>query len=270
VNETKIEWTDLTWNPMSGCERISAGCAFCYAHTLAENKRGTAAFPKGFELTIRPHKLDEPRRLKGSQYIFVNSMSDLFWDQVPHAYRLQIIDVIRATPQHQYHVLTKRPDLMLATGRELGGFPDNMWCGVSVEDARAMKRIDVLREVPAAVRFLSVEPLISALPGLDVSGLHWVITGGESGPHMSRPEMQERRGLARRAAAGWEVIPERADWVRDVRDTCLAGGVSFLHKQWGGTRPKSAGRDLDGRTWDEYPRPRDFGLTGRHHLALTA
>lgn len=261
MNETQIEWTDVTWNPMSGCARISAGCAFCYAHTLAENKRGTAAFPAGFDLTIRPHKLREPYRLKKPSLIFTNSMSDLFWDQIPDDYRRRVIDVIADTPQHQYQVLTKRPDTMLRVGRELGGYPDNMWCGVSVEDARATKRIDALRDVPASVRFLSVEPLLSDLGPLDLSGIHWVITGGESGVHLSRPEMQLRRGLAWRRDGRWEPIPDRIDWVRRIRDACQDQGVAFLHKQWGGVRPKSAGRLLDGRTWDEYPRQPGHGLS---------
>jgi protein gp37 len=258
MNETTIEWTDATWNPMSGCEVISEGCKYCYAKTLADNKRGTAAFPNGFDLTIRPHKLSEPERLKLPSRIFVNSMSDLFWEKVPDDYRLRIIDVISRTPQHQYQVLTKRPEKMLEVNRKLGGFPDNFWAGVSVENARNLWRMDILRQVNASIRFISAEPLIGPLDGLDLTGIHWVITGGESGLHLTDEHVRARRSLTEPVNGKWTPMVDRVQWIRDIRDACEASSVSFIHKQWGGLRPKSGGRELDGVIHDGYPRPAGY------------
>lgn len=254
MNETTIEWTDVTWNPASGCERITEGCRYCYAHTLAENKRGTAAFPDGFDLTIRRHKLAEPARLRQPSMVFVNSMSDLFWDQIPDGYRHEIVDVMEAHPRHQFQVLTKRPELAVTFWRTRK-VPSNVWCGATIESNRHVGRADALRQIDAEVRFISAEPLLDGLPDLDTSGIHWLISGGESGLHLSDPHVCARRGLVERLKDGtWSVRDDRADWVRGLRDKCAVTRTAFLHKQWGGLRPKSGGRMLDGRTHDGYPR----------------
>lgn len=240
---------------MSGCKVISEGCKFCYAKTLAEQKRGTLAFPNGFDLTIRPHKLREPFKLKQPTLIFVNSMSDLFWDQVPNEYRHQVIDVMEQTPQHEYQVLTKRPELMLKFSKERE-LPPNFWAGTTVENDRWKHRINTLREVRSSLHFISAEPLIAPITDPDLSGIDWLITGGESGSHLWNDEVAQRRALVRydRTAKKWQVREERADWVRHIRDACVAQGVKFFHKQWGGSYPEACGRELDGRTWNEMPR----------------
>lgn len=255
MNETGIIWTEKTWNPMSGCTPITEGCKFCYAQTLAEAKRGTSAFPNGFDLTMRPHKLREPFALKTPTLIFTNSMSDLFWDQVPNEYRHKIVDVIEQTPQHEYQVLTKRPEALLKFSKERQ-LPPNFWAGVTVESGRLLHRLDILREVRAEVRYVSAEPLLSAFGDPDLSGIHWMITGGESGTHLWDLAMCERRGLViyDRQLKKWLPRPDRIDWVREIRDACIAQRVKFFHKQWGGSYPEAAGRMLDGRTWNEMPR----------------
>lgn len=269
MNETGIIWTEATWNPMSGCEKITAGCAFCYAATLAENKRGTAAFPNGFDLTIRPHKLNEPRRLKTPSLIFVNSMSDLFWDKIPDDYRNRVMDVIEETPQHQYQVLTKRPEIMLAYSRRRK-LPGNFWAGTTIENQAVAHRADTLRQVDAEIRFVSAEPLIGPLK-LNWSGIHWCITGGESGLHLTQPRLCEARGLVRHTNGKWIPRDDRTEWVRVIRDDCTAAGTKFFHKQWGGPTPKSGGRMLDGRTWDEFPRlPGDHQQCNNQHLFSVA
>ncbi len=266
MNDTGIIWTEATWNPMSGCKLLSPGCAFCYALTLAENRRGTAAFPKGFELTIRPHKLQEPMRLKQPTLIFVNSMSDLFWEAVEDSYRDRILDVIAATPQHQYQVLTKRPEEMLRYSRRRR-LPSNFWAGVTIESQRYAGRADVLRKVEAEIRFVSAEPLLTRLR-LDWSEIAWCITGGESGIHLHDAKLREKRALATKDAAGrWVARDDRVDWIREIRDQCLCAGVKFFHKQWGGPTSHSAGRMLDGRTWDEFPRlPGQAATVRNRHL----
>jgi protein gp37 len=255
MQETGIIWTNVTWNPVSGCKQVSPGCAFCYAKTLAEKYRGTIAFPNGFDLTIRPHKLREPYRLKKPSLVFVNSMSDLFWDEIPDDYRDEIVNVIEATPQHEYQVLTKRPDLMLKYSKRRK-LPHNFWAGVSIEAQTQADRIDTLRLVDASIRFVSAEPLLGPLR-LKWRKIHWCITGGESGYHLyQNPRLRERRGLViyDELTKRWHPRPDRIDWVRQIRDDCLRAGVKFLHKQWGGLNPHSAGRKLDGRTWDQFPR----------------
>lgn len=253
MNQTAINWTDRTWNPASGCVEVSEGCRFCYAKQLAEQKRGTPAFRQGFDLTIRPHKLREPFALKTPSLVFVNSMSDLFWEAIPDVYRHQVFDVIEQTPRHQYQVLTKRPRALAEFAR-IRPLPRNVWAGVTIESDRMAARADVLRDVDAAVRFISAEPLLSALPSLDLAGIHWVISGGESGTHLNHDATRERRGLVERdTPRGWRPRPDRLLWVRDLRDRCADAGVAFWHKQWGGPKPHSAGRVLDGRTHDEMP-----------------
>lgn len=255
MNVTAIEWTDVTWNPASGCQKVSAGCKYCYAETLSEQKRGTRAFPNGFGLTIRPHKLDEPRRLRRPSMVFVNSMSDLFWEAIPADYRDRVVDVIEATPQHQYQVLTKRPHLMRDYSRRRR-LPANLWAGTTVESQAVAGRADVLREVDASTRFLSIEPMLTRFddPAALVWGIDWVIVGGESGLHLRDPQIRAARSLVERDERGrWVPRPERLDWVRDIRDACAASGAAFFLKQWGGPTPKSGGSDLDGRQWKEFP-----------------
>lgn len=239
---SRIEWTEVTWNPTTGCDRVSAGCDNCYALTLAARLKsmGQAKYqvdgdPRtsgpGFGLTLHPSTIDAPRHWRAPRTVFVNSMSDLFHARVPLSLVRDVFTTIRETPQHTYQALTKRAHRLRRLADQLD-WPSNLWMGVSVENSDVLDRIDDLREVPAAVRFLSCEPLIGPLDGINLDGIHWVIAGGESGPD-HRP-----------------IDPQ---WVRHLRDTCLANDVAFFLKQWGGRTPKSGGRILDGRTWDEYP-----------------
>lgn len=228
-----IEWTDATWNPLTGCNKISPGCKHCYAERMAGRLQnmGVANYSNGFELTLHEHALDTPRRWKSPKTVFVNSMSDLFHKDVPLEFIQRVFRVMAETPQHRYQVLTKRADILVQHAPYLE-WPANVWMGVSVENLKYVDRIDGLRTVPAAVRFLSLEPLLGPLPGMDLTGIHWVIVGGESGPG-ARP-MDER-------------------WVVDIRDQCVAAQVAFFFKQWGGTNKKRAGRLLEDKTWDEMP-----------------
>ncbi|MEX2621558.1 MAG: phage Gp37/Gp68 family protein [Egibacteraceae bacterium] len=234
-DRSTIEWTEATWNPVTGCTKVSAGCDNCYAETFAERWRGIPGHPyeQGFDLRFWPERLDQPLRWKRPRVIFVNSMSDLFHQRVPASYVDRVLDTIRATPHHTYQVLTKRPGKMASVMRQLQPEPlDNLWLGTSVEDDDHVSRVDHVRATPAAVRFLSLEPLLGPVPSLALTGIDWVIVGGESGPGHR---------------------PIDAGWVRDIRDRCNDAGVAFFFKQWGGVRPKSGGRALDGRTWDEMP-----------------
>lgn len=238
---SKIEWTEQTWNPVVGCTKISAGCKHCYAETLARRLQamGTAGYENGFALTLLPHRLVEPLRRKKPTIYFVNSMSDLFHEGVPDAYIEQVVDVMSRTPQHSYQVLTKRGARMARFFRNRT-VPDNVWLGVSVENRRhGVPRIDHLRTIKARIRFLSVEPLLEDVGKLDLSKIHWVIVGGESGP---------------------KARPMAPEWAESVRLQCHEQNVAFFFKQWGGwgadgkRRAKSKnGRLLNGRTWDEMP-----------------
>jgi protein gp37 len=234
---TKIEWTDESWNPVTGCVKVSPGCKHCYAERFAERFRGTPRHPysTGFTPTLRPERIDHPLRWRSPRMVFVNSMSDLFGDFVPDWYIERVFDVMRRTPQHTYQVLTKRAQRMASWTRTqtwLENAP-HIWLGVSVEDERyGLPRVHHLRHARAAVRFLSVEPLLEGLPTLNVTGLDWVIVGGESGP-------------------GARPLDPR--WVRGIRDRCMRAGVAFFFKQWGGVQKKRAGRVLDGETWDQFP-----------------
>ena len=241
-DHSAIEWTQATWNPTTGCDRTSPGCDNCYALTLAKRLKamGVAKYQNdghprtsgpGFGLTLHPDALEVPRRWAAPRVIFVNSMSDAFHRDVPLDYIRQIFDVIRESPQHTFQMLTKRSK-RLATVADKLDWPANLWMGVSVESLRYTFRIDDLRLVPATVRFVSAEPLLGPLSGLDLEGIHWVIVGGESGPGA--------RGMA-------------PDWAREIRDRCHTFGVAFFFKQWGGRTPKTGGRELDGRTHDEMP-----------------
>ncbi len=240
-----IEWTEATWNPTTGCDRISVGCDNCYALTLAKRLKamGAAKYqhdgdPRtsgpGFGVTVHSDSLTVPVRWRQPRLVFVNSMSDLFHARVPFPFVAQVFDVMQATPQHTYQVLTKRPGRLRRIAHRLE-FPENVWIGTSVENAAALHRVDDLRDVPASVRFLSCEPLLGPLPGLNLDGIHWVIAGGESGPRHR---------------------PLRRSWVLDIRDSCRAAGVPFFFKQWGGRTPKAGGRELDGRVYDEMPGQR--------------
>src|SRR5580658_8663214 len=232
--KTSIEWTEATWNPVTGCTKVSPGCKHCYAERMAGrlHAMGAAAYRKGFELTLQPQKLELPLRWRRPQTIFVNSMSDLFHEDVPTDYVRRVFDVMQRASWHRFQVLTKRAERLAALDAELVWAP-NIWMGVSVESAAYAWRIDCLRQARACVRFLSLEPLLEPLEGLDLSGIHWVIVGGESGPGAR---------------------PMKASWARSVRDQCLRAGVPFFFKQWGGVNKKRAGRLLDGRTWGEMPR----------------
>jgi protein gp37 len=276
MNDTAIRWTSSTWNPMSGCESVSPGCKFCYARQLAEQKRGTLAFPNGFDLTVREHKLVEPWKLRTPTLIFVNSMSDLFWDKVSDSYRDKVINVIESCPQHQFQVLTKRHENLVKYSHRRK-LPSNFWAGVTVEDQkRADERIPALVQVDVPVRFISVEPALSLV---DISlwthgknnafggnGIQWAIFGGESGCHLMDAKTREVRGMATRDERGkWAPRLDRADWPRALRDTCVRDGVALFFKQWGGARPTSAGHDLDGRRWEQFPHVPSKAVTG-HRL----
>lgn len=232
-----IEWTDATWNPVTGCTKITSGCLHCYAARFSERFRGVSGHPfeMGFDLTLRPERLDQPSRWKRPRMIFVNSMSDLFHKRIPRDFIDCVFDTMERASWHTYQILTKRSSLMRAylTRRYVESeAPSHIWFGVSVEDSSATGRIDHLRQTPAAVRFISAEPLIGAIGPVRLDGIHWVIAGGESGPNAR---------------------PTNIEWARELRDVCTSRGVPFFFKQWGGIRPKSGGRSLDGREWSEFP-----------------
>ena len=231
---SKIEWTEATWNPVTGCDKVSTGCKHCYAERMAYRlqRMGSANYRAGFRVSLHPEMLDRPLSWRRPRRVFVNSMSDLFHEQVPAAFILRVFDVMRRAHWHQFQVLTKRADRLAALDARLD-WPPNVWAGVSVESGLYLDRIDHLRRTTAAVRFLSLEPLLGPLEGLDLDRIDWVIAGGESGPG-ARP--MER----------W--------WVRDIRDQCVRAQVPFFFKQWGGVRKSRSGRELDGRSWDDFPR----------------
>ncbi len=237
---TQIEWTDSTWNPVTGCSKITAGCDFCYAERFSERFRGTPGHPfeNGFDLTLRPDRVAQPLRWRQPRRIFVNSMSDLFHKEVPKPFIDSVFETMEQAKWHTFQVLTKRSSLMARYLRNRYGgdlAPSHIWLGVSVEDARNAVRIKHLRATPAAVRFISFEPLIGPVGSVDLLGIHWAIVGGESGPR-ARPMLEE--------------------WVTEIRDQCRKAKVAFFFKQWGGVRPKSGGRLLQGREWNQYPKTR--------------
>jgi len=234
---SSIEWTDATWNPVTGCTKISPGCAHCYAERIALRLQAMEQprYRNGFELTLQPDLLEQPLRWKRPRFVFVNSMSDLFHHGVPADYIRRTFEVMGKAHWHVFQVLTKRADRLAELAPELP-WSANLWMGVSVENARFTYRIDHLRGTDARVKFLSLEPLLGPLPRLDLRGVHWVIVGGESGP-------------------GARPIEE--SWVLDIRDQCLAAGIPFFFKQWGGMFKNRTGRQLEGRTWDDMPEPRE-------------
>lgn len=258
-DQSAIEWTDATWNPVRGCVKVSPGCKHCYAETFAERWRGLPDHPygQGFDLRLVPEKLEEPLRWRRPRRIFVNSMSDLFQVGVPDSYVRSVFEVMNRASWHTYQVLTKRASRMRAFAdaapQDLIAQPQ-IWLGVSVEDRKyGLPRIAELRNVPAVVRFLSVEPLLEDLGEIDLSGIHWVIVGGESGPG-ARPMSEE--------------------WVLSILDQCRQAGVPFFFKQWGGVQKSRHGRLLRGRTYDEMPwtpvapRPRPIARPEAVHLAV--
>jgi protein gp37 len=234
ADRSKIEWTEATWNPVTGCSKVSAGCKNCYAERLAARLQamGNAWYRNGFRVTLHPDLLDLPRRWREPRLIFVNSMSDLFHEQVPKEFIQRVFATMRDCPQHTFQILTKRSARLRALAGDLD-WPANIWMGVSVEDARVVQRIADLQAVPAAVRFLSCEPLIGPLDDLPLDGIHWVIVGGESGPGAR---------------------PMRIEWIRSILRQCRKAKVPFFFKQWGGVRKDLTGRELGGRTYDEMPR----------------
>jgi protein gp37 len=236
ADRSAIEWTEATWNPVTGCSKVSPGCAHCYAETFAERWRGVPGHPyeQGFELRLWPKRLEQPLRWTRPRMIFVNSMSDLFHEDIAAEYIADVFDVMVRAEQHTFQILTKRHGRLAELASKLP-WPDNIWIGVTIENRRFVHRADYLRQVPAAVRFISAEPLLGPLEGLDLNGIDWLIAGGESGPRHR---------------------PVSIDWLRELRDRCERQQVAFFFKQWGGRRPKSGGRELDGRTWHQMPGTR--------------
>ncbi|MCE5199820.1 MAG: phage Gp37/Gp68 family protein [Armatimonadota bacterium] len=230
---TAIEWTESTWNPVTGCTKISAGCKNCYAEKMAKRLQamGQANYRNGFTLTIHEHALETPLTWRKPQSIFVNSMSDLFHEGIPTEFISRVFDIMRLAHWHRFQILTKRSERLRELNSVLEWMP-NIWMGVTVEAQDYVYRIDDLRSTAASVKFLSIEPLLGPITKLDLTGIDWVICGGESGPG-ARP-MEEA-------------------WVLDIRDHCLAAGVPFFFKQWGGVNKKRAGRVLEGQTWDQMP-----------------
>ena len=233
--KSSIEWTHSTWNPVTGCTKISPGCKFYYAERMSERLQamGQPNYRNGFELTLQPRMLELPLKWKRPQRIFVNSMSDLFHRDVPVEYIQRVFEVMRQASWHQFQILTKRADYLAELDPVLD-WPENVWMGTSVESAEHVDRIDHLRTTHARVKFLSLEPLLGPLPDLNLQGIDWVIVGGESGP---------------------KARPVEEAWITEIRDQCLKNQVAFFFKQWGGKNKKKTGRMLEGRTWDEVPQP---------------
>jgi protein gp37 len=231
---SSIEWTEATWNPVTGCTKISEGCRNCYAATMAKrlHAMGNPRYQNEFNITLHEDLIDLPLRWKKPRRIFVNSMSDLFHKDIPLSFIQRVFSTMEKAHWHTFQILTKRSERLLELAPQLP-WPPNVWQGVSVEDSKAQYRIDHLRGVPAAVRFLSVEPLIGPLVELNIQDIHWVIVGGES---------------------GYGARPMNEEWVLDIRDRCVQQNVAFFFKQWGGVQKHRTGRMLDGRTWDEFPQ----------------
>lgn len=233
AGSSKIEWTEATWNPVTGCTKVSQGCKFCYAERMAKrlHAMGNPRYKNGFNVTLHHDLIKAPLQWKKPRRIFVNSMSDLFHKDVPFDFIRSVFDTMKRASWHTFQILTKRPERLLELSPYLP-WPPNVWQGVSVEDEKVIDRIDFLRKTPAHIRFLSCEPLIGPLDNLNLQGIHWVIVGGESGPGAR---------------------PMEPDWVRSIRDQCHEQNVAFFFKQWGGVQKHRNGRILDNQTWDEYP-----------------
>ena len=233
AQNSKIEWTESTWNPVTGCTKISVGCKNCYAERMAYRLEaaGSPNYRNGFRVTLHEHALEIPLRWKQPRTIFVNSMSDLFHKAVPFDFISRIFDVMRRASHHRFQILTKRSHRLLQLNSKLT-WPDNVWMGVTVENSDCTFRIDDLRQTDAAIKFISFEPLLGPIPDIDLESIDWVIVGGESGPRAR---------------------PMTHDWVTDIRDQCIVSDTPFFFKQWGGVNKKKAGRTLDGQTWDYMP-----------------
>ncbi|QPJ61727.1 MAG: phage Gp37/Gp68 family protein [Candidatus Nitronauta litoralis] len=241
AQKSTIEWTNATWNPVTGCTKISAGCDNCYAERFSERFRGVKDHPfeTGFDLTLRPDRVEQPLTWKKSKMVFVNSMSDLFHKEIPKDYIASVFETMEKADWHIFQVLTKRSSLMrdfINDRYKNKTVPEHIWLGTSVEDYTKCSRIKHIQETNASVRFLSIEPLIGPPGEMDLRGIQWVIVGGESGPHAR---------------------PMQLSWVRSIRDQCVEQEVPFFFKQWGGFRPKSGGRELDGKEWNEFPQLSD-------------
>ena len=236
-DNSAIEWTNATWNPVTGCTKISPGCDNCYAERFAERFRGVPGHPyeTGFDLTLRPERLEQPLRWRRSRMIFVNSMSDLFHKHIPFSYVDSVFETMERADHHVFQVLTKRSSRLRSyvNSRYVGGqAPPHIWLGVSIEDGSRLSRLRHLQETQAFIRFLSIEPLIGPVGRLDLDGIHWVIVGGESGPRAR---------------------PIEVEWVRDIQQLCLERDIAFFFKQWGGLTPKAKGRLLDDKEWNGFP-----------------
>lgn len=241
---SKIEWTESTWNPITGCTKISQGCKHCYAERMALRLQamGQPNYVNGFKLSLHDEALELPLHLKKPQTIFVNSMSDLFHEEVPFGFILRIFEVMRKASWHTFQILTKRSSRLIEFN-ELIDWPENVWMGVTVENQQSMFRIDHLRNSNAKIKFLSLEPLLSPLPNLNLDNIDWVIVGGESGPG-ARPMLEE--------------------WALEIRDQCKISKVSFFFKQWGGVRKKRNGRLLQGQYWNEVPQSKNLMLINKY------
>ncbi len=251
ADSTSIEWTNATWNPVTGCTKISPGCDHCYAERFSERFRGVARHPfeMGFDLTLRPERLKQPFRWRHSRMIFVNSMSDLFHKMVPLSFVDQVFDAMEVANWHRFQLLTKRSSRMRDYVRSRyadAGAPPHIWLGVSVEDGMRVSRIRHLIQTPVPIRFLSIEPLIGPIGKLPLDGIGWVIVGGESGPNAR---------------------PMNPEWVRGIHDQCIAQNIPFFFKQWGGIRAKSGGRLLDGVEWNEFPHFLSYEKHAPHLIA---
>ena len=243
AQRSNIQWTEASWNPVTGCSKVSPGCAHCYAETFAERFRGVPGHPfeQGFDLRLWPARLELPLKWRQPRLIFVNSMSDLFHEDIPDDYIARVFETMVRADHHVFQVLTKRQERLASLVGSLP-WPDNVWMGVSIENRRFVHRADALRAVPAAVRFVSAEPLLGALEALDLEGIDWLIAGGES---------------------GFRHRPVREEWITELRDRCAEANVAFFFKQWGGRHAKAGGRTLQGRTHDAMPvaRPRSAAAT---------
>lgn len=230
---TSIEWTEVTWNPVTGCSKVSPGCFNCYAERMAKRLQamGQRNYRDGFAVRTHEHMLDLPRKWSKPRMVFVNSMGDLFHEEVPVEFICRVFEVMESTPHHTYQLLTKRADRLAAVA-PLVRWPENVWMGVTVEDNLRLPRVEQLRSVPAAIRFLSLEPLLGPLTDLRLDGIDWVIVGGESGPGAR---------------------PMKSEWAVDMRNLCVESETPFFFKQWGGVRKKAAGRELERRTWNQMP-----------------
>ena len=237
ADKSNIEWTDTTWNPVTGCDKISPGCKHCYAERLAKRLRnmGSDKYRNGFDVTLHPRTLEDPLRWTKPRRVFVNSMSDLFHPVVPDSFIESVFRVMARAERHTFQLLTKRPERAAVMADDLE-WTDNLWMGTSVETMVYAGRIDSLRRIPAAIRFVSAEPLLGSLHGMDLRGVAWVIVGGESGPGAR---------------------PMRPQWAREIRDMCVSADIPFFFKQWGGVNRKLTGRLLDGREWNEEPQRGD-------------